>query len=157
MEHPFPERTITGLDADMFKGGSFKKLVLHGHRAELADQEAAGSTSSRIRAAHDECLRNACQNNLVVSVMLLADVANRKMVASIVEAVEPHVQWHGNANRELRSCPKALQWMLKQAECDCMEHLLPVKQRMNDVGVLQRFICISQCVAQSVAFLFVGL
>ena len=141
------ERTITGLDADMFKGGSFKKLVLHGHRAELADAEAVGSTSSCIRAAHDKSLRNACQNSLVVSVMFLADLANRKMVATIVEVVQPHVQWHGNANRELRSCPKALQWMLKQAEGDYMEQLQLVKERMDDVGVLQRSICISQCVS----------
>ena len=77
--------------------------------------------------------------------MFLADLANRKMVATSVEVVQPHVQWHGNANREWRSCPKALQCMLKTAEGDYMEHLHRVKQRMNDVGVVQRFICISQC------------
>ena len=102
------ERSITGLDADMFKGGAFKNLVLHGHRAELPC-EAVGSTSSTIRAAHCKSLRNACQNSLVESVMCLAYDHNRRTVASIVEAVEPHVQWHGKANRELRSCPKALQ------------------------------------------------
>ena len=75
------------------------------------------------------------------------------MVATIVEAVEPHVQWHGNANRELRSCPKALQWMLKQAEGDYMEHLRLVKHRMEDVGVLQRSICTSQCVSKSFVIL----
>ena len=143
------ERTITGLDADMFKGGAFKKLVLHGHRAELADAEAVGATSSSIRASHDKALRNACQNSLVVSVMFLADLANRKMVASIVEVVEPHVTWHGTANRELRSCPKALEWLLGQAEGAYMDHLRLVKDRMENVGVLQRFICTSQCVSKS--------
>ena len=75
------------------------------------------------------------------------------MVARIVEAVEPHVQWHGRANRELRSCPNALQWLLKQHEGDYMAHLREVKERITDVGVLQRFLYISQWVAKSIAFL----
>ena len=71
------------------------------------------------------------------------------MVATMVEVVEPHVTWHGTANRELRSCPKALEWLLGQAEGAYMDHLRLVKDRMEDVGVLQRFICTSQCVSKS--------
>ena len=113
--------------------------MLHAHRAELPD-EAVGSTSSRIRAAHDKSSGNACKKSLVVSVMFLADDHYRVMVAFVIEVMEPHVQWHGKANKELRSCPKALQWKPNQKEGDYMEHLHQVKDRMADAGVLQRFI-----------------
>ena len=112
--------------------------MLSGARPELEDGEKVGSTSSSIRAAHDKCIRNACQNALVVSVMFLQSIHNRRIVSAIVEAAHHHVEWHGAANRELRSCPDALTFLLRQAEGDFMKHLQDVKNRLGDVDALER-------------------
>ena len=61
----------------------------------------------------DRSLKSACQNGMVLSVVLLSDEVNYRLVRSILAVSSVVKSWHAEQVAELRSCERfVLFWLL---------------------------------------------
>lgn len=68
--------------------------------------------------------RNQGCNAVVVSVGLLGDEDNERLVRFALAAGRPTEQWHGLQNRQLRSVADAEGWLAAQFDGTLMRHIV---------------------------------
>ena len=96
------ERTFLALECDMLKGKKFETLVIKAGQADNI-KEGNNSTSSARLAIDDRTLRACAQNAVAISVMMLSDPKNKRLVSMIYHFSLPLLQWHTAQNKAQRS------------------------------------------------------
>lgn len=126
----------TALELDMVSSKRFLDQAL----ARIEDHfpnERSGSTNTSITTVQDRMLRSACQNSLVITLMLLEEERNMQAVDMVLYVAEPAVKWHTTQNAELRDAHRAAQWLRDQHRSAFMEHLNEIFHRLSSPVALQ--------------------
>lgn len=103
-----------GLELDMAKGRSFKEKVL-AKQSLLKEAAELNSTSREVLALDAKLLRSACQNAVVISMMVLGVPRHRRLLCIVTGAAQPIDGWHGKANARCRSVAESSAFVAGQA------------------------------------------
>ena len=111
-----------------------------------ADAEPIGEKSGKLSTKlklEDKTLRSCCENAAVISVLMLSDSQNHRVVSMIVSATMPISKWHTAQNRELRKADATVGWIQAQVKTDFMAHVLEMVQALCNPGCLEAacFLC----------------
>lgn len=136
------EREFVGLETDILKGKKLvQRLVLRPGQAEEVP-EGGGTTSNSVVTVEDRSLRNCAESSMVISIVMLGDYHNRRLLQCIVAASKHVVVWHTKQNRQLRSAPDSLAWLKHEVSVGFMNHIsdglsvLESRQTMEECGFL---------------------
>ena len=109
------------LENDELKGkfvDAMIKVANPGVHAEKA------STSSKKMDAVDVAVHKSAANTMAVAVHVLSKPHNRRRLHMFLEASIPVQLWHAAQNKNLRSAPATLEWLLNATVGDeCMKHM----------------------------------
>ena len=100
------ERTTLALDMDFLRGRQFVNKILVRVK-DSDDPEHSASTSVKKLRIEDRTLRAASHNAVAVSVMMLGEDTNRRLVGMFLAGGSEVKRWHGEQNEFLRSCPNS--------------------------------------------------
>ena len=97
--------------------------------------------TSGVLAVEDRSLKSSCQNCIVLSVMMLTDPFNQRLVRVILGAASPLKRWHAAQAKQLRSCKSSLQFLKEQVlgkgylqHCEEMLKFLTSSSAMESCG-----------------------
>ena len=131
------ERTTVALELDFLKGRGFNERIRLKMGATEEIAEGGCSTSTKLVTAEMRSLRSCAANAVVISVSLLSDTQNRRVVNSFLSAASVIKEWHGHQNKVLRSGLAAREWLVQQvAGLGYMRHVSLVVGRLGNVGCL---------------------
>ena len=68
-------------------------------------------------------LRDACQNAMAISVLVLGDRLNHRLVSGVTMAALPLKDWHVHQNRTLRCAKGSIEWLTEQVSGMYMHHV----------------------------------
>ena len=106
------EVTVPCIELDMIQTAALPKIKLALAGADVASNQE--STSSKLVSAADRSLRSCGANAMVISLALLSDPSNRRILAIACCLAKPTMSWHGHASRELRDVKRSQAWLLEQ-------------------------------------------
>ena len=92
-------------------------------------------------------LRESCQNGLVVSVFMLSDVVNERLVRCMLATSAVVKDWHFNMSRSCRTCDSSFEWLLRErVHGKCMLHVSTIMGRLSSLAAMEscRFVCTSE-------------
>lgn len=95
------ERTTAALDLDFLKGHGFNKRIVLRQDGDDAGENASSTSAKRIKI-EDRALRSIAHNAVIISVMMLEDESNRRIVGSFLAVARPVKRWHQHQNEFLR-------------------------------------------------------
>ena len=84
----------------------------------------------------DRTLRKACQNALVISVMVLENANHKRVTKTIVELQRLLDDYHTTQNRALRSAADSAEWLEKQINGGIVDHQVSFMRVLSDPSVL---------------------
>ena len=121
------ERSFVCLETDMCGGTALRKLILKPTAADAFTEDgAAASTSEQKINIEDRSFRNCLQNALVVSMLFLSDLLNKRKLQCFVKVSTVLRKWHGRQNTDLRSCQASVKWYREQLAGGFMQHVLEI-------------------------------
>lgn len=103
-----------GLELDMVKGRAFKEKVLV-KQGLLQEAAELNSTSREVLALDAKLLRSACQNAVVISMMVLGVPRHRRLLSIVTLVAQPVDEWHGKASATCRSVSDSRAFVASQA------------------------------------------
>ena len=89
-------------------------------------------------------LRESCQNGLVVSVLILSDVMNGRLVRCVLATSAVAKDWHANMSRSCRTCEDSFEWLLQErVHGKFMVHVNTIMGRLSSLAAMEscRFVC----------------
>ena len=92
-------------------------------------------------------LRESCLNGLVVSVFMLSDVMNERLVRCILATSAVVKDWHSNMSRSCRTCDGSFEWLLQaRVHGKFMLHVNTIMGRLSSLAAMEscRFVCTSE-------------
>ena len=117
------------LEEDMLGG---KRLLYYRISQEaLQEGQEQTSTASSLVTAQDRLLRNAAQNSVVITIMLLEETKNKRLVQMVTTLAKPIKLWHSTQNVELRDADRTRAWFQSQVQGGVVDHLVQI---MNLLG-----------------------
>ena len=116
-------RTFAALELDMLKGKQFQDRIALRLGDADAPEEGGGQTSGRL-TVEDRSLKGACQNAVVLSVMMLSEDSNLRLMNSVLSVGLVVKSCHTEQVKELRSVDGSQAWLTRQiAEGGYIEHI----------------------------------
>ena len=112
--------TVTALREDMLQTKHLPKVKL---RVEGADAASVDTTSVKKVTAGDRTLRACGANAVVLTMALLSDNENFRLLAIVTELAKPLKEWLGEASRELRDVESSRKWLVNQQKCWALIHI----------------------------------
>ena len=124
------------LEEDMLGG---KKLLDYriSNEALQGGQEQT-TTSSQLVTAQDRLLRNAAQNSVVITIMLLEETKNKRLVQMVTTLAQPVKLWHSTQNVELRDAARTRAWFQSQVEGGVVDHLVQIVNLLSSPVALSQ-------------------
>lgn len=104
--------TYIAIEADMLAGKNLRTLVAKPVELGAVD----GTTAVGKAAGEEKVLRAACQNTLVMAVLILGDVMNRLRVRAMVALTKPLLRHFEQQSHELRSAVASMEWQGRQVQ-----------------------------------------
>lgn len=104
--------TYIAIEADMLAGKNLRTLAAKPVELGAAD----GTTAVGEAAGGEKVLRAACQNTLVMAVLILGDAMNRFRVRAMVALTKPFLRHFEQQSHELRSAVVAMEWQGRQVQ-----------------------------------------
>lgn len=101
---------FVAIEMGMLHNRSRKKLVFK----ESATNEGGDTTKASKLSVEAKALRAGCQNNLVLSLMVLGEPLNRLRLRCFPMVCQPAYRWHREQNASLRSSEASLTWLDQQ-------------------------------------------
>lgn len=106
-------------------------------KVSAADVDALVTTGRTAVSVDNKALRSVCQNSLVVSVLYLAEPANRKVLLLGLAASRPVLHWHTEQSRMVRSVGESFSWLLGQCSGMFMDHIKGVLAALEDEDAMR--------------------
>lgn len=106
-------------------------------KVSAADVDAPVTIGRTAVSVDNKALRSVCQNSLVVSVLYLAEPANRKVLLLGSAASRPVLQWHTEQSRMVRSVDESFSWLPGQCSGMFMDHIKGVLAALEDEDALR--------------------
>ena len=124
------------LESDMLHGKTLRKMVLKPGRAEELP-EGGHTTADTSVSLEDRSCRSCLQNALVVSTLFLQEVSNKRRLQCFVAVSKVLRKWHGDQNKQLRSAPGGVKWIMEQVcRGGFMCHIWDLTRSVYGDGVL---------------------
>ena len=116
------------IEADMLIGQVLRGKLIAKPQPWALDDTKRGrlSTDSARLTIVDKTLKSACQNALLVLVMMLADRQNRRLTTMTEQCSAPVERWNGIQSQKLRNDQAPEQWLLAQFGGDFMSHVYEI-------------------------------
>jgi hypothetical protein len=102
----------------------------------LKEAQDLTTTSSEIAQLDVKVLRSACQNAVVMAMMLLSVPRSRLFTAIVTHPVRPIDEWHGTANAACRDSDQNRDIVVGQVSGGFFQHLYRIIGSLGDVEVL---------------------
>ena len=125
------------LDLDFVKGRALKDQVLMS-QSLLKDMAEIHTTSNEVVTVDVKLLRSACQNAVVITMMLLCEAKHRRVLAIMIWPARPLDEWHGMANAKCRSASDSREFFIGACCGDYFEHLHSIIETLTDMEVLSQ-------------------
>lgn len=140
-------RTFAALEMDMLKSHKLhERLAMHSGAAESVE-EGGGQTSGRL-TIEDRSLKAACQNVLVLSVVMLQEETNARLVNSILASALVVKGWHTQQVRMLRSVDGSEQWLVQQVvEGGYLKHCGDILGQLGNAYSLEKAGFLIDCIS----------
>jgi hypothetical protein len=105
------------------ESGALTHRVADRIRIKSGPDKVRESTEGGVLHAGERAMRNQCSNAIVVSVGVLGDDDNERMVRFILAAGAATETWHGVQNKKLRSVADAEEWIALQYGGALIQHI----------------------------------
>ena len=97
-----------------------------------------GAATSNALCVEDRSLKAVCQNVIVLSVIMLSDSMNERLVRIVTTVGALLLQWHTDQSKFLRSCPASLQYLIDQVVGgDYMKHVEGMIGKLNSISAME--------------------
>ena len=118
------EVTYTAIETDAIKARLLPLLGKLKHGVLSGEGDSSKSTSGKVIGADDKLLRSC--GSIAISVAVLGDEYNRRMLAGVVGISNVLLEWHQSESKECRSVEGCQQWMLKQLQGQAMASVFEI-------------------------------
>ena len=109
------------IELDMLQGKEFNKMVIPTAAPGDGQDHPEDTAQLRQPLPEEKMLRRACQNAMVVAVMMLSDPDNQYRQRCICTAAKPWSAWHSQQNELLRSTTMSGDWLERQLSGDFLK------------------------------------
>ena len=123
------------IELDMLKGTKFvTKVALKTSVVQSAME--LDTTSSSVPSIDGKVLKSCCQNAVVVGMMMLDDVDNKRLLHAMTYPCLPLNDLHSLQNTECRSVDGNKAYCAKQVNGDFMKTMKDIMKTLTDAGVM---------------------
>jgi hypothetical protein len=131
------QREYCGLALDMFKSKRFREKMLL-RRADPAG-EGGGPTSSKATQIEDAGLRSCCDNAVCISVAMLSERNNKRIVENLFGSLAHYKVWRVAMVKETRlGADAGREYVLKQINGGFMSHIMKGVRNLESTAYLQK-------------------
>lgn len=137
----FFERCFLALEMDFLRGKQcVDRLVKLRLDSGAAGNAAPGAAPTAAVTVDDKMLRGCQVNAVVISVFMLQEESNRRLVTGVVECGKAVRAWHVEQNRLLRSAEGAEEWVRSQVRPreGYLAHVIEIVQALSTPLRLER-------------------
>lgn len=127
------ERTWVALEEDFLKGRSLARMVIKAPAAP----EGETTTNPDHMQWDDKQFRACCQNAVVVSVLVLSSLSNRRYLSMMWAASRSCEMWHGKQNKQNRSSAGCTDFMVEQSVGGFHEHITEILSSLGSISDLR--------------------
>ena len=97
-----------------------------------------GSTSAKKRTFEQRAVANCCQNAVAISVALLSEESNERILLIVGQLTGVVLDWHLVQNKANRNAEGCCKWLREQAGGGYMAHVNKVAQCLRNANMLDR-------------------
>ena len=130
------ERSYVAIELDMVKTKSFRdKLV-----AKMKDKDAGegeGTTSKYVLHLEDKALKTCADNAVGISVMLLEDYDNKRVIETALGVFNDMKAWRTHMVKCTRSCDQSRQFLVQQTCGGAIRHVNRILNCFTDAVRLE--------------------
>lgn len=104
---------------------------------------SAAATGSKF-TLESKKLKESCQNGLVLSVFMLQDEMNERLVRGMLATSSIVKSWHTNMVTCCRSCEGSFEWLLQErVHGNFMKHVNSIIANLSSISAMEkcRFVC----------------
>ena len=127
-------RTYLAVEKDMLKGGKLMTSISVGPADAVT--EGGGSTAPHRVGIVEKTARGSGGNAVVISVLMLSEPMNKKIVQIVVSLAGPTLKWHQHQNSTLRDATASSDWIKKQIAGDFMSSVCQTVQLLTNDGII---------------------
>lgn len=109
------------LELDFLKGRKLMDRICA--KTSGADQSAPVTTANTSVTTDERTLRSCAQNSVVVSLLVLSDPNNRRILALVTHLCRPVTKWYSAMEVAIRSVDIASSWVVAQVSGGYYEHI----------------------------------